>query len=121
MRIKLVENETDLARCLDFFKRVNINVLPYSTLFYIEDNNEIVCSAGYHKDWGAMLEPMYSENSIRGIKAGKEMYEFMELYFKLLGHSIIRFRSKFEPLIDLMEKHYGFKKQDLETYLIKEV
>lgn len=118
--IKVADTPEKYKKCLDFLKKFNYELLMYSILFYVEED-EIISVCGYHKDWGAMIEPMYSEESLRGVKAGRELYEFMTEYLKTLGHLIIRFKTQNEALVKLMEKHYGFKKQESLTYMVKEL
>jgi len=119
--VKIANTIEDYKRCVKFLSEHHLVAIPFTILFYAEEDSNIICVCGYHRDYGSMLEPMIWKNTLSGIKAGKEMFLFMEDYLRKIGHVIIRFRSKHQPLINLMEKHFKFKKQESETYLIKEL
>ena len=108
-------------RCLEFLEKFDYKTLPYSILFFKEDKGEIISVGGYHRDWGAMIEPLYSEDSLRGVRATIEMYFFMSEYLKRLGHLIVRIKTHNEKVIKMALKRFKFKKQEDITYLAKEL
>ena len=119
--IKIANSIEEYKKCLEFLEKFNYKPLKYSILFYAEDKGEIICVAGYHRDWGSMIEPMYSEESLRGVRAGEAMYRFMESFLRNIGHLIIRFKTENQNLVKLMKKHYDFKKEEPLTYMAKEL
>lgn len=119
--IKIANSIEEYKKCLTFLEKFNYKTLIYTVLFYAEDKGEIICVAGYHRDWGSMIEPMYSEKSLRGVRAGDEMYKFVSDYLKKIGHLIVRFKTENQNLVKLMQKHYDFKKEDSLTYMVKEL
>lgn len=114
--IKVAERIEDYKRCLDFLKEFNYYPLKYSLLFYVEKDNEIIAVAGYHRDYGSMIEPLYSKS----IRASKELYEYMEDFLRKLGHIIVRQKTEEGKVAKALIKHKGYKLQN-SNYLIKEL
>lgn len=113
--VKLASTVEEYKKCREFLAIYGEYPLPFTILFYIEEK-DILCVGGYHKDYGAMLEPMQSKT----VKASLEMYKFFTEYLKTLGHITFRFKTTNEKLIALMKKHFKFVEQK-STYLVKEL
>lgn len=118
MIVEVANTPLKYKECLKFLEGFEYKTLLYTVLFFVKnESDKIVCVAGYHKDYGSMIEPMYSKSN----KASLLMYEFMIEYLKSLGHLIVRFKTKNEKLIKIMKTKFQFVECDKQNYLVKEL
>ena len=116
MIIKLAKTQEEYKKCTDFLTRHKAPILANTILFYIEDigNNgeQILCVAGYNKEFGGAIEPLYSDN----LRATERMYDFMCGFIMGMGNMIIRARSEDEKVIHLLTERLGFKHYNNNEY-----
>jgi len=88
--IKLAKSEEDYVQCAEFLKKHDAFVLPSTVQFYIEGKSgDILSVAGYNREFGGCIEPLYSENKISALR----MFYFMQGLIKGLGYKYIRART----------------------------
>ena len=104
------------TECLKFLEEFNYKPLKYTLLFYEENENGIQAVAGYHRDYGSMIEPLYSKN----LRYSRKLYDEVENFLRELGHIIVRTKTEDNKVAKALIKHKGYKLTN-EIYLIKEL
>ena len=96
--IKIAKTEEELNRLRIYLDTKNAFILEGTVLFYIEDDKKIVCVAGYNKDFGGTIEPLYSDSLI----ASYRMFYFMQGIIAGQGYRYIRARTTDEKVKNML-------------------
>jgi hypothetical protein len=109
--IKIAKTQEELDKCGEFLYTQNAFTLDGTVLFYIEETGKIVCAAGYNKEFGGCIEPLYSTSLL----ASYQMFYFMQGVIAGQGYKYIRARTTEEKVKNMLIRD-GFKHYTQNEY-----
>lgn len=114
--IKLAKTEEDWKKCYEYLKSKGTPCIKGTILFFIEKDG-IKGVAGYHRDYGASIEPLQAEHPIYAHK----LFYFMQGFITGQGHNHIIARTNNKLAQSQLIKDGFYKWTDSIEEFFKEI